>query len=136
MKGNSWILEPGVYWASEDDVSLKFFREGIMTPLLTGEGLILLRTKVGGSGKIVLKTNGPVEVVELKDQRLVTDGNYVLARTEGISYSVRRSARTFIGSLLTGERRLRVYEGTGRLLLSSYPFWRQLLNKGAMPNRG
>lgn len=136
MKGNSWILEPGVYWASEDDVSLKFFREGIMTSLLTGEGLILLRTKVGGSGKIVLKTNGPVEVVELKDQRLVTDGNYVLARTEGISYSVRRSARTLIGSLLTGERRLRVYEGTGRLLLSSYPFWRQLLNKGAMPNRG
>ena len=135
MDGNTWILEPGVYWASEEDVTLKFFRERVLTSLLTGEGVILLRTKVSGTGKLVLKTNGPVEVVELKDQRLATDGNYVLARTEGIAYRVRRSARTLIGSLLTGERRLRVYEGTGRILLSSYPYWRQLLSTGKMPKR-
>ena len=135
MDGSAWILEPGVYWASEDDVSVKFLRERVLTSLLTSEGFILLHTKVSGKGKIVLKTNGPVEVVELKDQRLVADGNYVLARTEGVAYRVRRSARTLIGSLMTGERRLRVYEGTGRLLLSSYPFWRQLLSTGKMPKR-
>jgi len=135
MDGNTWILEPGVYWASEEDVTLKFFRERVMTSLLTGEGVILLRTKVSGTGKLVLKTNGPVEVVELKDQRLATDGNYVLARTEGIVYRSKRSARTFIGSVLNNEYRLRVYEGTGRLLLSSYPYWRQLLSTGKMPKR-
>ena len=135
MDGNTWILEPGVYWASEEDVTLKFFRERVMTSLLTGEGFILLRTKVSGKGKIVLKTNGPVEVIELQDQRLATDGNYVLARTEGIAYRSKRSARTFIGSVLNNEYRLRVYEGTGRILLSSYPYWRQLLTKGATPKR-
>jgi uncharacterized protein (AIM24 family) len=90
---------------------------------------------VSGTGTIVLKTNGPVEVVELKDQRLATDGNYVLARTDGISYRVKRSARTFVGSVLNSEFRLRVYEGTGRLRLSSYPYWRQLLSTGKMPKR-
>jgi len=135
MDGNTLILEPGVYWASEEDVTLKFFRERVMTALLTGEGFILLRTKVSGKGKIVLKTNGPVEVIELQDQRLATDGNYVLARTEGIAYRAKRSARTFIGSVLNSEYRLRVYEGTGRILLSSYPYWSQLLSTGKMPKR-
>lgn len=45
-----------------------------------------------------------------------------------ISYQVKHSAKTLIGSLLTGERRLRVFEGTGRLPLSSYPSSRQALS--------
>jgi len=36
---------------------------------------------------------------------------------------------------LNSEYRLRVYEGTGRILLSSYPYWRQLLSTGKMPKR-
>ena len=130
MDGSNWILEPGVYWASEQDVSVNLFRERVTTSLLTGEGFIGLRTKLSGSGKVVLRTNGPTEVIELKEQRLATDGHYVLARTQGIAYRVRRSTRTLIGSFLAGERRLRVYEGTGRVLLSSYPYWRQLLRQG------
>ena len=136
MDGNTWILEPGAYWASEADVELDLFRERVMTSLLTGEGFILLRTKVSGSGRIVLKTDGPIEVIELKDQRLATDGDYVLARTDGISYRPKRSARSLVGSFLTGERRLRIYEGTGRILLSSYPYWRQMLNAGKTARRG
>jgi uncharacterized protein (AIM24 family) len=130
MEGNSWILEPGVYWASEEDVAVNLFRERVMTPLLIAEGFILLRTKLSGSGKVVLRANGPTEVIELTDERLATDGHYVLARTEGITYRVKRSARTLFGSFLMGERRLRVYEGSGRMLLSSYPYWRQLLRGG------
>jgi uncharacterized protein (AIM24 family) len=78
----------------------------------------------------VLRANGPIEVIDLRDERLATDGHYVLARTEGITYRVKRSARTLFGSFLMGERRLRLYEGTGRILLSSYPYWRQLLRGG------
>jgi uncharacterized protein (AIM24 family) len=135
MDGSSWILEPGAYWASEADVSLNLFRERVMTSLFTGEGFILLRTKVSGSGKIVLKTNGPVELIELHNERLATDGSYVLARSEGVSYRVRRSTRSLLGSFLTEERRLRLYEGTGRVLVSSYPYWRQLLHAGNTATR-
>jgi uncharacterized protein (AIM24 family) len=66
----------------------------------------------------------------LKDERVVADGRYVLARTEGLKYRVRRAARSPIVSLLSGERRLRVFEGTGKVLLSSYPYWRYLLLAG------
>ncbi len=130
MDESSWILERGAYWASEGDVSLSMFRETIMTSLFTGEGIISLSTRVSGSGKIVLKTRGPVQMINLSNERLVADGKYVLARTEGISYRVRRAARSPIASMLSGERRLRVFEGTGRVLLSSYPYWRYLLLAG------
>ena len=127
---SSWILERGVYWASEGDVALRMFRETVMTSLWSGEGIISLSTRVSGSGKIVLKTRGPVQVINLNNERLVADGKYVLARTESVSYRVRRAARSPLASILSGERRLRVFEGTGRVLLSSYPYWRYLLLAG------
>jgi uncharacterized protein (AIM24 family) len=127
---SSWILERGVYWASEGDVKLRMFRETVMTSLWTGEGIISLSTRVSGSGRIVLKTRGPVQVINLNNERLVADGKYVLARTEGVSYRVRRAARSPLASILSGERRLRVFEGNGRVLLSSYPYWRYLLLAG------
>ena len=68
---------------------------------------------------IVLRTRGPIEVITLNEERVVADGRYVLARTEGLKYRVRRAARSPIVSLLSGERRLRVYEGKGKVLLSS-----------------
>jgi uncharacterized protein (AIM24 family) len=122
-----WILEKGAYWASDGEVELSVFRETVLTSLLSGEGFVTLQTRVHGQGKVVLKTIGPVEEINLRDERLVADGRYVLARTEGIKYRMRRSARSPITSIMSGERWLRVYEGSGRILLSSYPYWRYLL---------
>lgn len=130
MDESSWILERGAYWASEGDVALSMFRETVWTSLLTGEGIISLSTRVRGSGKIVLKTHGPVQMIKLDNERLVADGKYVLARTDGVSYRIRRAARSPLASVLSGERRLRVFEGSGRVLLSSYPYWRYLLLGG------
>ena len=87
---------------------------------------------VSGNGKVVLKSRGPVQEIDLDNDndRIVADGRHVLARTEGISYKIRRAATNPITSLLSGERKLRVYEGTGKILLSSYPYWRYLLLAG------
>ena len=54
----------------------------------------------------------------------MADGKFVIARTEGIKYRARRAAKSWLRSRLTGEPRVRRYEGTGSLLVSSYPFWR------------
>ena len=67
---------------------------------------------------------GPVDEVELNDERLVVDGNYVIARTAGISFKIRRPTRSLLGYYLSGERYARVYEGTGRLLIATTPYWR------------
>ena len=131
MDESTWILERGAYWASEGDISLSVFRETVMTSLFSGEGIISLSTKVSGSGKIVLRTRGPVQLIDLNNERLVADGRYVLARTEGVNYRIRRAARSPLASVLSGERRLRVFEGSGRVLLSSYPYWRYVLLAGA-----
>jgi uncharacterized protein (AIM24 family) len=79
---------------------------------------------------MVLKSSGTVQEIAIDDDRIVVDGRYVLARTEGIKYRIRRAATSPITSLLSGERKLRVYEGTGKILLSSYPYWRYLLLAG------
>ena len=125
-----WILEKGAYWASDGEVSLSVFRETVLTSLLSGEGFVALQTRVSGKGKVVLKSRGPVEIIDLDDDRIIADGRYVLARTEGVKYRVRRAAFSPITSMLSGERWLRVYEGTGKILLSSYPYWRYLLLAG------
>jgi uncharacterized protein (AIM24 family) len=125
-----WILEKGAYWASDGKVDLSVFRETVMTSLYSGEGFVALQTRVSGQGKVVLRSRGPVQELELNDDRLVADGRCVLARTEGIKYRVRRGDQSFITSLLSGERRLRVFTGTGRLLMSPYPYWRYKLLSG------
>ena len=63
----------------------------------------------------------------LNRQRLVVDGRMVIARTEGIQYSIRKPTRTWIGYFLSGQRAAHVYEGTGRLLISTIPYWRHAI---------
>ena len=130
LEDTSWILARGSYWASEGQVALSVHRETVLTSLLGGEGFVELCTKVSGRGKVALRTWGPVEEVTLRNQRVVADGRYVLARTSEIRYRIKRAERSVMGHWLAGERRLRVYEGTGRLLLASYPFWRVALLDG------
>ena len=43
LKGESWILERGTYWASEGRVNLSFHRENLMTSIWAGEGLVYLQ---------------------------------------------------------------------------------------------
>lgn len=124
LKGGSWILENGAYWASEGSVQLGVYREGVMTSFWAGEGFIDYRTKVSGQGKVVLSSQGPVEEVTLEKGRVVAEGKYVIARTEGISYQIQRPTKSFFGRFTSGESYVRVYEGSGRLLISSVPYWR------------
>ena len=128
LEGEPWILSSGVYWASEEGVKLSVHLENMAAQFLIGEEIINFQTKVIGKGTVVVRSQGPVEKLELNDQRIVADGRYVIARTEGVKYLVKRSAKTILGAYLSGEgRRLRVYEGTGTVLLSSYPYWKYRL---------
>ena len=120
----SWIFSPGSYWASESDIKLTIFRERFMTSFWAGEGFFWYQTAARGKGKVVLTAPGPVEEMTLKNGRIVVAGNYVLGRTSGIKFSVRRAARSYFSHILSGEASARVYEGTGKLLMCSTPYWR------------
>lgn len=125
LKDESWILEAGTYWASEGSIALSFHRERFLTAYWIGEGLIYLQTKVSGSGKVVVTTRGPVDEVILQEgQKLAAEGRYVICRSEGVSYKVRRATRNFLGRFTSGEGLVRVFEGPGKLLLNPAPYWR------------
>jgi uncharacterized protein (AIM24 family) len=129
LKGETWILNRGTYWASDDEVALTYNREPMMASFWTGEGFIDYRTKVSGRGKVVLSCAGPVEERTLKNERVMAEGGFVIARTQNITFKARR-VTTFFRSLFSGEAFVRSYEGTGRVLISSTPHWRaQLAHK-------
>ncbi|MBM3845422.1 MAG: AIM24 family protein [Verrucomicrobia bacterium] len=128
--GNSeWILEDGAYWASESTVTVDIHREKALTAFKSGEGFLDFQTKLGGSGKVVLNAQGPVEVVQLQNDKLVVDGRYVVARQSCIQYSVQRAAKSLLGSVTSGEGLVRIYEGSGTLLMAPIPFWRHRLHQ-------
>ena len=125
LQGESWILERGTYWASEGNIEVKYHRERVETSLWAGEGPIYLQTKVSGHGKVVLTTRGPVEELQLESgKKVVAEGKYVICRTGDVTFKVRRPTKNFLGRFTSGEKRVRVYEGTGRILLNPAPYWR------------
>jgi uncharacterized protein (AIM24 family) len=125
VAGEEWILEGGAYWASDAGITVGTFREKAWTALKSGEGLMDFQTKISGNGTVVMAAQGPVQAVQLTNDKLVVDGNYVLARPATMAYSVERAAKSLLGSMTSGEGYVRVYQGTGTLLMAPIPYWRQ-----------
>lgn len=63
---------------------------------------------------------GPVDVVTLDNEELRVQGRLVLGRTAGLRFCSRR-ASSFFRSFLVGQKRLRVYSGTGKVLVCWTP---------------
>lgn len=125
LNGESWILERGAYWASEESVKVGYHRERLTTGIWAGEGPFYLQTKVSGYGKVVLSTSGPVEEINMPDcKKVAAEGKYVICRTADVSFTVRRPTQNVLGRFTSGEKFVRVYEGTGRILLNPAPYWR------------
>jgi len=119
LRGNKVVLEKGAYWASDMGVEVDAFVNNLSAGLLSGEGFI--QTAVSGTGRVIACAPGPVEIVDLKDERLVLDGAFAVARSSSLQYSVQKSCRTLFGTLASGEGLVHVLEGTGRFYMSSIP---------------
>lgn len=127
VAGESWVLENGAYWASEASVELGLFRERMLTSFWAGEGFIDYQTLLSGYGTVVVNAPGPVEELVIDGQRVVVEGRRVIARTRGLVYRVRRPAGSIWGSWLSGESSVRVFEGSGKVLMAPYPYWNERL---------
>jgi uncharacterized protein (AIM24 family) len=127
--GERWILDTRCFWASDGEVKLSVHREPIWTSWWADQGLFWYKTALKGAGQVVLNVDGPVQEVELVNDRLVADGPFVIARTNGIRMTVRRPARSLLSYWLSGQKRAYVYEGTGKLLLCTTPYWRQRMQR-------
>jgi uncharacterized protein (AIM24 family) len=132
--GDRWILDTKCFWASDGEVKLSIHRETMWTSWWADQGLFWYKTALKGDGQAVLAVDGPVEEVTLENDRLLTDGPFVIARTAGIRLRIRRPARSFVSYWLSGQKLAYSYEGTGKLLLCTVPYWRQRMQRERNPD--
>ena len=128
MPGERWILEPGVFWACEGAVELGLHRDPFWSSLWAGDGFFSWKTTLTGHGQVAINAPGPVEVVEMEATDMRVQGRLVLGRTAGLRFSSRRPA-SFLRSYISGQERMRVYSGTGKVLVCWTPYWNEQLLK-------
>lgn len=115
-----WILEPGVYWASEGSVELGLYKERFWPRLWAGDGLFPWKTTLSGEGRVAINAPGPVETIEVRETDLRVQGRLILGRTDGLKFTSERAA-SFPRNLISGQKRLRVHAGTGKALVCWAP---------------
>ena len=131
LQGEAFILDQGAYWASDMGVTISAERNQAANALLSGEGWY--QTKAEGTGTVVVVAPGPVERLDLKNELLVVDGSFAVARSASLSFQVSRSTKSIWGSMTSGEGLVNRISGTGTVYLAPVPN-RNLLLKGLMGN--
>ena len=66
---------------------------------------------------------GPVEELLLENNKLVVDGKFAFARSSTLNYSCQKATKSLLGSVTSGEGMVRVYEGTGKVLMSPIAYF-------------
>ena len=59
-----------------------------------------------------------INAIHLNNDVLKVDGNFAVLRSANLSFSVERSAKTLVGSAVSGEGLVNTYRGTGEIWLA------------------
>ena len=125
LQGEEWVMDTGGYWASEGSVQVDAKRNKLLTGLFGGEGLF--QTTAKGQGQVVIKTPGPIEEVHLRNDRLMVDGTFAVARSATLNYTVTKATKSLLGSFTSGEGFVNTYEGTGTVLMAPNAYWEVMM---------
>ncbi len=117
--GGSIVLDDGLFLACETALKHKAVaRSNFSSAVAGGEGLFNL--SLNGNGIVCLESNCPKEElieITLNNDVLKVDGNFAIAWSASLSFTVERSGKTLIGSAASGEGLVNVYRGTGKVLM-------------------
>lgn len=113
------VLQDGMFLAADGNVEHSMARRNNLSSALAGgEGLFNLCLR--GKGVAVLESPVPredlIEIV-LENDTLKVDGNYAVAWSNSLEFTVERSGKSLIGSAAGGEGLVNVYRGTGKVLM-------------------
>lgn len=116
----SVVLDDGLFLACESTLKHKaVMRSNFSSAVAGGEGLFNLG--IQGKGVLCLESPCPrEELVEIYLDRdvLKVDGNFAIAWSGSLDFTVERSGKSLIGSAASGEGLVNVYRGTGKVLLA------------------
>lgn len=117
---NGMVIDDGLFLACDGKTEIKTVaRKSFSSAVAGGEGLF--NSCLTGSGFAVLECSCPREElveVNLQDDELKIDGNFAIAWSQSLSFTVERSTKTLIGSAASGEGLVNVYRGTGKVLMA------------------
>jgi uncharacterized protein (AIM24 family) len=117
LKGEEWILDKGAYYASEMGIEVGMWTNKAISGFFSGEGFF--QTKVGGYGKVIVVSNGPLEEVILDGSfNLVVDGTFAIARTSGVNLSVAKASKGLFSSMISGEGLVNTFSGVGKVMIA------------------
>lgn len=120
MENEDIIVDKGMFYCAQGSVEVKpIMQKNVSSALLGGEGIFQIELR--GSGLVVLECAVPsseIDIVELNNETLKVDGNFAVLRSGNIGFTVERSAKSLIGSAVSGEGLVNVYRGTGTVWLA------------------
>ncbi|WP_346862513.1 AIM24 family protein [uncultured Draconibacterium sp.] len=116
LQNDEWILDQGAYYASEPDVEIGAYTNRAISALFSGEKWF--QTVVAGTGKVVIVSAGPLEEIELVNDKLVVDGRFAVARTSGVELKVAKATRGIFSTVISGEGLVNTFTGTGKVLIA------------------
>ncbi len=118
--GGAVVLDDGLFLACESSLQHKaVMRSNLSSAIAGNEGLFNL--SLNGNGVFCIESDCPKEElieIELQNDVLKVDGNYAIAWSKGLDFTVERSGKSLIGSAASGEGLVNVYRGTGRVLMT------------------
>ncbi|MDD6489327.1 MAG: AIM24 family protein [Clostridia bacterium] len=114
------IVDKGMFYAAQGSVDVRAVaQKSISAALGGGEGIFQIQ--LTGPGIAVLECVVPMEeinIIQMENDTLKVDGNFAVLRTAGLQFTVERSAKTLVGSAVSGEGLVNVYRGTGQIWLA------------------
>lgn len=117
--GGSIVLEDGLFLACSSSLAQKLVARNTMSSAVAGnEGLFNL--SVQGKGIVCLESDCPAEElveITMQDDVLKIDGNFAIAWSGSLKFTVERSGKSLLGSAASGEGLVNVYRGTGKVLM-------------------
>jgi uncharacterized protein (AIM24 family) len=117
---NNLMIDDGLFLAAEKSVDLSVKRRtNFSSALAAAEGFF--NTVLHGNGFICLESTIPLKeliIIEIENDTVSIDGPMAIAWTSNLELTVERSAKTFVGSAVSGEGFVNVYRGTGKILMA------------------
>lgn len=131
--GGAITVNDGLFYACEASVQQRAVMVSRPSAMIAGgEGLFNLSLE--GQGTVALESPVPaseIVTVDLTNEELKVDGNFAIAWTNGLQFTVERSGKTLIGSAAGGEGLVNVYRGSGRVMLAPVAARTEGVNAGS-----
>jgi len=113
------VLTDGLFLACDETIVEKVIMRKNLSSLFGGKGLFNL--SLVGQGFCALESYVPREELyefDIKDDTVKIDGNMAVCWSGSLDFTVERSSKSLLGSMMNGEGLVNVYRGTGKILMA------------------